>query len=468
MANEWAFVSVRTLADALRAGDTTSRELTTYFLDRLEKHGPKLNALVALTRERALRDADEADADFARGVIRSPLQGIPYGPKDLLATSDVPTTWGAVPYRNQQFDSDAAVIQQLSAAGAVLIGKLAMVELAGGWGYDQPNAALTGPGRNAWNRERWAGGSSSGSGAAVAAGLVPFAIGTETWGSIHCPSVFNGITGLRPTYGRVSRAGAMALSWTLDKIGPMARDATDCMLVLQAIAGPDHADAPTLGAPMLTITPPSGPLRIGVLESSIEHSAPGVGTNATSALDVLGKFGSVLPMSLPELPMDEAASMIIMCEAAAAFEEFIAEGKSTELTAPEDRMGMWHALAAPAVDYLRAMRVRARATAAMNQIFERFDILVAPTYSVVAPLAEGSFDEHFDKHDAVSLSGMGNLVGLPSITVPTGLGEEGLPTGIELLGRWWDESRIVQLAEAFQGATGHHLAQPPDWALAQS
>ncbi|HQY31076.1 MAG TPA: amidase, partial [Thermomicrobiales bacterium] len=203
MRNEWAFVSLQGLGEALRAGDITSRELTEYFLERLEQNGPKLNALVTLTRERALREADRADADFAAGVDHSPLHGIPYGAKDLLATADYPTSWGAEPFRNQQFDRDAAVIQRLTAAGAVLIGKLAMVELAGGWGYNQPNNSLTGPGLNAWDATRWTGGSSSGSGAAVGAGFVPFAIGTETWGSIHCPSSFNGITGLRPTYGRV-------------------------------------------------------------------------------------------------------------------------------------------------------------------------------------------------------------------------------------------------------------------------
>jgi aspartyl-tRNA(Asn)/glutamyl-tRNA(Gln) amidotransferase subunit A len=467
MSNEWAFVSVRSLGEALREGDVTSRELTEYVLDRLACNGPALNCLAVLTRDRALRDADEADADFARGVIRSPLQGIPYGAKDLLATTDVPTTWGATTFRDQQFDHDAAIIQRLTDAGAILVGKLAMVELAGGWGYEQPNASLHGPGRNAWDRDRWAGGSSSGSGSAVGAGLVPFAIGTETWGSIHCPSVFNGITGLRPTYGRVSRAGAMALSWTMDKIGPMARDATDCMTVLRAIAGPDRADAPTLGAPELRFGQPATGLRIGVLEGAIEQSASSVGANARQAVQVLESFGAVTPMSLPDLPMDEAASIIIMCEAASAFQEFIEAGKSAELTAPEDHDGMWHALEVPAVDYLRAMRIRAEAIKQMDEIFGRFDVLVAPTYSVVAPMAEGSFNEHFDKHEAVSLSGMGNLTGLPSITVPNGLGEDNLPTGIEILGRWWDESRIVQLAEAYQGATQFHLAQPPAWAVGQ-
>ena len=276
MTREWAFTGLTELGQALRTGETTSRELTEYFLDRLETLGPTYNALVTSTRDRAIREADEADDELDRGIDRGPLHGIPYGAKDLLATADYPTTWGAVPFRDQQFDHDAAVIRKLDEAGAVLIGKLAMVELAGGWGYDQPNASLTGPGLNAWDRTRWAGGSSSGSGSAVGAGLVPFALGTETWGSIHCPSVFNGITGLRPTLGRVSRDGAMALSWTMDKIGPMTRSAVDCDLVLRAIAGADPADQQTVGQPALRNIGPARALRIGTLAGSLDGAAPGV------------------------------------------------------------------------------------------------------------------------------------------------------------------------------------------------
>ena len=199
MADDLSYASLVELGLLLSAGEISSVELTGHFLDRLETHGPTLNAVVTVTRERALREARQADEERAEGIDRGPLHGIPYGAKDLLATIDYPTTWGAEPFRYQQFDHDADVVTRLREAGAVLIGKLAMVELAGGLGYEQPNAALTGPGRSAWNPDRWAGGSSSGSGSAVAAGLVPFAIGTETWGSIHCPSSFNGITGLRPT-----------------------------------------------------------------------------------------------------------------------------------------------------------------------------------------------------------------------------------------------------------------------------
>ena len=241
-----AFATVAELGRAIRSGAVSPVTLAEQFLARLDTVGRRLNAVVTLTPELALAQARQAEDELAAGVDRGPLHGIPYGAKDLLAVPGYPTTWGAAPFAEQRFDAEAAVIERLREAGAVLVAKLAMVELAGGFGYEQPNAALTGPGRNAWDPAAWAGGSSSGSGSAVAAGCVPFAIGTETWGSIHCPAAFNGITGLRPTYGRVSRRGAMALSWTMDKIGPMARTADDCALVYAAIAGPDPADPTTL------------------------------------------------------------------------------------------------------------------------------------------------------------------------------------------------------------------------------
>ncbi|MGL5095007.1 MAG: amidase, partial [Planctomycetia bacterium] len=241
-----AFADVATLGGWLRDGKTTAVKLAAYFCDRLEKHGDSYGAVVTVTRERALREAAACDADAKAGRWRGPLHGIPYGAKDLLAAVGYPTTWGAAPYRNRAFDYDAVVVKKLHAAGAVLAAKLSMVEFAGGFGYSAADASFTGPGRSPWNRDAWAGGSSAGSGAAVAAGLVPFAIGSETWGSIVTPATYCGVVGLRPTYGRVSRAGAMALSWTMDKLGPLTLSAADAALVLTAIAGPDDADPTTL------------------------------------------------------------------------------------------------------------------------------------------------------------------------------------------------------------------------------
>ena len=447
----------------LRAGKVSSQQLTEHFLDRLERFGPELNAVVTVTRERALREADEADQELQSGRDRGPLHGIPYGAKDLLATEDYPTSWGAEPYRDQRFRRDAEVVRRLRDAGAVLIGKLAMIELAGGFGYEQPNAALTGPGRNAWNRDHWAGGSSSGSGAAVAAGLVPFAIGTETWGSIHCPSAFNGITGLRPTLGRVSRDGAMALSWTMDKIGPMARSADDCATGLAAIAGPSQGDAITVGQPRPISDDRASGFRFGFLRDSIDKVDDAVAANTRASLEVLRQFGNVTEIELPDLPWDDAASMIIMCEAASAFEDLLESGRASELTAPEDRIALYHALTVPAVDYLRAMRIRKAGAAAMTQLLKQFEVLVAPAYSVGAPPAEGNFEAYFDKHPAQSLSGMGNLTGLPSISVPNGFTAAGLPTSLELLGAWWNEGTVIAAASGLQRRTEWHTKTPPGY-----
>src|SRR5438876_5661449 len=236
------FAPVSELAQLLKTQKLSSEALTRAYLGRLEKLGPKLGAVVTITRGRALAQARQADLEIQAGRYRGPLHGVPYGAKDLLATRGIPTTWGAEPYKDQVFDHDATVIRKLREAGAVLVAKLAMVELAGGFGYNNADASFTGPGRTPWNLDYWSGGSSSGSGASVAAGLVSFAIGSETSGSIITPAAYCGVSGLRPTYGRVSRHGAMALCWTLDKLGPMARSADCCGLILAAISGKDASD----------------------------------------------------------------------------------------------------------------------------------------------------------------------------------------------------------------------------------
>src|SRR5262245_14656108 len=243
------FAPVSELAELLKSEKISSEALTRAYLERLEKIGPKLGAVVTITRELALKQAREADREIKAGRYRGPLHGVPYGAKDLLATKGIPTTWGAEPYREQVFDHDATAVRKLREAGAVLVAKLAMVELAGGFGYNNADASFTGPGRTPWNTDYWSGGSSSGSGAAVAAGLVGFAIGSETSGSIITPAAFCGVAGLRPTYGRVSRHGAMALCWSLDKLGPLCRSALDAGLVLAALAGADPLDPSTVNKP---------------------------------------------------------------------------------------------------------------------------------------------------------------------------------------------------------------------------
>ena len=447
------------LGRAIRSGRVSPVELTEGAIEALETTGRTLNAVVTVTADLALAQARQAEDELSAGVDRGPLHGIPYGAKDLLATAGIPTTWGAAPLRNQTFDRDAAVVERLREAGAVLTGKLAMVELAGGFGYDHADAALTGPGRCAWDVDAWAGGSSSGSGAAVGAGLLPFAIGTETWGSIHIPSAFNGVTGLRPTYGRVSRRGAMALSWSMDKIGPMARSARDCETIFNVIAGPDPADRATLhGEPVYGRTDRRA--RIGVDRASLPAAQPEVVANFEQSLVVLAEFADLIDVEIPDRPWDEAAGIVVMSEAAAAFEEFLASGQAEGLTAPEDRAGLFHGLTVPAVDYLRALRLRAIGGREIDAIFTGIDAIVAPTSPHVAIPIDQAFSAFFDAKERRTLGGIGNLLGLPSVSAPNGFGERGLPTAFEFLGRAYSESVVVALADEFQQRTHWHRKVP--------
>jgi aspartyl-tRNA(Asn)/glutamyl-tRNA(Gln) amidotransferase subunit A len=457
--DEIAFATIPVLGAQLRSGVLSSTELTTFFLKRLEQHAGRYNCLVRLTRELALEQAASADAELKAGHDRGPLHGIPYGAKDLLATKGIPTSWGAAPYRDQLIDRDAAVVARLRQAGAVLVAKLAMVELAGGMGYHQPNASFTGPARNPWNPEKWAGGSSSGSGAAVAAGLVPFAIGTETWGSITTPASFCGLSGLRPTYGRVSRAGAMALAWTHDKIGPMARTAHDCGLILNAIAGPDDDDPTTAQRPYAypPPDPPGRPYRLAVLKDGEAKAQPDARKNFKRALGVFGSLGTIEEVELPDRPWTETAETIIAAEGAAAFEELIDSGKVHELTAPEDRVGGYADQAILATEYLRALRVRNQLCRVLDQFLAPFDAVLTLATEAAAPPAEGNWPTEFDSK---SLGGPGNVCGTPALVLPTGLTDDGLPTAIQLDGRAWSENRLLALGMAFQAATAWHEAHP--------
>jgi aspartyl-tRNA(Asn)/glutamyl-tRNA(Gln) amidotransferase subunit A len=477
--DEISFATVAELGRMLRSGRTSPVELAEHFLERLDRIARPLNAVVTLTAELALAQAHQAEEELAAGIDRGPLHGIPYGAKDLLATTGIATTWGAAPYQQQLFDHDASVIARLREAGAVLVAKLAMVELAGGFGYEQPNAAFTGPCKNAWNPDAWAGGSSSGSGTAVAAGAVPFAIGTETWGSITCPAAYCGISGLRPTYGRVSRRGAMALSWTLDKIGPMAHAAEDCLTVLTAIAGPDSSEPTTIaGARFPLYGNPPTRFRIGVLKNSaIDPVRADVRANFEASLDVLAGFADLEEVAIPDLPYDAATTIILGAEAASAFEDFIDEGGPLGLTAPEDRIGGMSGMTISGPEYLRALRFRRLVSREIDQILARFDVLVAPTLPTVAsPIAE-HFEEYFRRDAATTLGAVGNLCGLPAISVPNGFGERGtprpaanaatlsppgrgLPTGLEFMGRAFADARVAAAAAAYQERTDWHRRRP--------
>lgn len=467
--DEVLHLPVAALAERVRTGALDPVALAEAYMARLERFGPELGALVTVTRARALREAAEARAEIAAGRWRGPLHGIPYGAKDLIGAAGYPTTWGAQPYREQVLP-DAAVIERLSAAGAVLVAKLASVELAGGMGYEQANASFTGPGRTPWNRDYWSGGSSSGPGAAVAAALVPFAIGSETWGSIFAPAALSGVTGLRPTYGRVSRHGAMALSWTMDKIGPMTRTAEDAGIVLAALAGPDPRDESVVDAPFRWPADAALPARprLGVLKGNAEGSQAEVRRNFEASLEVLGGFAELVrEVELPEYPYGAAASLIIDAEAASIFEELVSSGRVHELTAPEDRIGGYAGQVVLAKDYLRAMRVRGPAGMAMDRLFAEngFDALVHPTWASVSYPVDRPFDDAWDDvaGGGEGISGAANLVGLPGIALPNGFGRLGLPTSLAFTGRAWTEGRLVAIAREYQRRTDFHRRIPPGY-----
>lgn len=456
VSEEILFGTIEELGEGLRAGDFSVHELTETYLDRLESIGPELNAVVTVTRDRALQTAEERDAELRAGEDRGPLHGIPYGVKDLIATEGDPTTWGAEPYRDQTFEEDATVVERLESAGGVLVGKLATVELAGGFGYDQPDASFTGPGINPWNTDAWSGGSSSGPGSAVPAGLVGFAIGTETWGSITTPAAFSGISGLRPTYGRVSRNGVMALSWTMDKIGPMCRSARGCELVLRAISGSD-SDDPTAADRSLADDEFAcrDPPRLAVVAGAGEDEQEGVRENFQRSLELLETFATIEEIELPEYPYEAVAGTIIDAEAASAFEGLIESGAVSDLTAPEDRIGGYSGQVVLAKDYINAMRVRTKIQRALDETLSPYDAVIAPTRTSVASPLETSFGDYFGRFGGPEIGGGANAAGLPEITVPNGFGKDGLPTGIGFTGRAWEELKLLELAREYQRRTDH-------------
>ncbi len=439
--NELAFASIGQLSALLRTGAITSVELTEMFLARLAKHDPTLFCTVTLLNERALAQAAAADREIAAGKWRGPLHGIPWGAKDLLYTKGARTTFGAEPFREFVPELDAAVVERLDAAGAVLIAKLSLGALAMG---DLWFGGMT---RNPWQLQQGSSGSSAGSAAATAAGLVPFAIGSETLGSIVSPATRCGVTGLRPTFGRVSRHGAMALSWSMDKLGPLCRSALDCALVFAALEGRDERDRTTVDLGFdFDATLPLSALKIGYLKAGFPAGGPKADRDV---LDLLRAQGATLSaVELPDAGANDLADMLVV-EGACAFDEPTRDGRLGQLR--EQGPSAWPNLfrAArffPAVEFLRAARLRTVLLEETARAFADFDVIVTPPF-------------------AGEVLALTNLTGHPALVLPNGFTKQGTPTSISFVGKLYGESELLRVGAAFQQATDHHLKMPPPFAV---
>jgi Asp-tRNA(Asn)/Glu-tRNA(Gln) amidotransferase A subunit family amidase len=448
---EIAFLPVTELSELIRRGKLKPTRLTEIYLARLRKYDPVLRCVITLTEERALAQAKQADAEIARGNYRGPLHGIPWGAKYLLAVKGYKTTWGAGPYKEQVIDEDATVVQRLDRAGAILVAKLTLGELAQG---DRWYGGRT---RNPWKVDAGSSGSSAGPASATAGGLVGFSIGSETLGSISSPSTVCGTTGLRPTYGRVPKTGAMALSWTMDKLGPICRSAEDCALVLDAIYGPDGKDKSAITASYswdARVSPKS--LRIGYVKAAFDlpmtdpkdekRTLHGTKVFDDRALEVLRGMGiNLIPVELPDLAYD-AMRIILTAEAAAAFDDLTRSNRDAELVqqsrfdwANTFRMARF----IPAVDYINANRVRSTAIEAWDELMKKVDVIVTPT-------------------GAANLSQLvaTNLTGHPAVILPNGFRPDGTPVSLTFLGGLFEEGKLLAVANAYQKATGFHKVHP--------
>jgi Asp-tRNA(Asn)/Glu-tRNA(Gln) amidotransferase A subunit family amidase len=440
---EVAFWSVSQLAELIRSRQVTSVELTRMYLDRLKRFGPKLESVITLTEELALRQARRADHELARGVHRGPLHGIPWGAKDLLAEDEYRTTWGAKPFEEQVIDEDAAVVRRLEEAGAVLVAKLTLGALA--WG----DVWFGGKTRNPWNTEQGSSGSSAGSASATVAGLVGFSIGSETLGSIVSPSTRCGATGLRPTFGRVSRYGAMALSWSMDKLGPICRSVEDCALVFEAIHGADGKDPAARDFPFHWDPElPLSDIRIGYYKSAFERDDERYEWKELDrqALGVLRSLGvKLIPIEVPDQFPVDALRIILNVEAAAAFDELTRSNRDDLLVRQVRRA--WpnvfrQSRLVPAVEYVQANRVRTMVMGAMESAMDGIDVFVTPSFGPRVLLTT-------------------NLTGHPAITLPHGFREDGTPTSISFIGSLFGETELLAVAHAYQRATDFHLRRPP-------
>ncbi|MCU0406966.1 MAG: amidase [Ignavibacteriaceae bacterium] len=439
--NELAFFTIGELAELIRKKQITSTELTKFFLERLKKYDPVLHCVISLTEERALKQAKLMDEEIEAGKYRGPLHGIPFGVKDLLSTKDYKTTWGSVPFKDQFIDEEATVIKKLEEAGAVLCAKLTMGELA--WG----DVWFGGMTRSPWDTANGSSGSSAGSASAVSAGLLPFAIGTETWGSIVSPSTVCGTTGLRPTYGRVSRTGTMALSWSMDKIGTICRSAEDLAVVFDIINGLDGLDQTLFDVPFnyqpeIDFTK----LKIGYLKSDFDKSYDFHSQDSVTLTKLKELGAELIQIELPALPVNDLA-IILSAEAGAAFDELTLSNRDTLLV--RQIKNAWPNVFRasrfiPAVEYINANRLRYLLIQQMEELMKKVDLYLAPSW-------EG---------DNLLLT---NLTGHPCVVLPNGFSEDGTPTSITFIGRLFDEGRLIAFAKKYQQATDFHKKHPPSF-----
>jgi len=436
-----AFYNIRQLAALIQSRQISSEELTQLYLARLKKHDPQLKCVISFTEELALQQARKADQEIANGNYKGLLHGIPYGVKDLLAVEGYKTTWGAMPYKNQTINYTATVVKKLEAAGAVLIAKLTSGALARG------DVWFGGKTKNPWDLEQGASGSSAGSGSATSAGLVAFSIGTETLGSITSPSNRNGVTGLRPSYGRVSRSGVMSLSWSMDKVGPICRSAEDCAIVLKAIMGTDKKD-PTLVEAPFNFNPSEDvkQLKVAYLKRLFEKDSTDSKANRLQAVETLKKMG--IQMTAIELPKQfpfAAFDVILRAESGAFFDELVRSGQVDQMVQQNGRSranSLRQARFIPAVEYIPANRHRRVLIEEMYELIKDYDVIVAPTFG--------------GRQLQIT-----NLTGHPALAIPTGLDEKGHPTSITLIGNLYDEGAILALGMAFQRATSFDESHPP-------
>jgi Asp-tRNA(Asn)/Glu-tRNA(Gln) amidotransferase A subunit family amidase len=437
--DDLAWYTIGQLSELIKTKKISCVELTNFYLDRIKKYSATLNCVVTLTDGYAIRRAAELDRELAEGKYRGVLHGIPFGLKDLFAVKGYPTTWGAVPYKGQVIDYNSTVFNKLEAAGGVLLAKLSMGELAMG---DVWFGGLT---RNPWDISQGSSGSSAGSACSVSAGLLPFAIGTETWGSIVSPSTICGVTGLRPTFGRISRAGAMALSWSMDKVGPICRTAEDCAIIFNILQGKDNNDPTTVNAPFnysskLNVKN----LRVGYLKLNFERNYDLKDNDSLTLIKLISLGYNLIPVELvPDVPLQDLA-IILEAEAGAAFDLLSRNGDDDKMV--KQNKDSWPNIFRasrfiPAVEYINANRLRTKLIRQINEVVRKFDVLVVPSLEDDSQL-------------------LFNLTGHPCITFPNGFTSKGMPTSITFVGNLYNEGIIISAANQFQSVTNFNKKHP--------